>query len=231
MARMLLPRASRPATAFPGASDLRDENVYSAVVVAHNGQGTAKMFTVPQGQTIPELKGSTITATANAWQTTYSALTTNLEKAGELGSTIGDAGIRALGLTVEAASYTFASGAQSAYGAGQKEVAEIASKCYIELKVSNKRQIIGPAWAFPNTGGVGGNVFTTGTGATIGMVQLGPDFPVGRKLKVPVMVARNDVLVAEFTAYAALTFSVTTSDGQPTLVWCNLICTVKGDLR
>jgi hypothetical protein len=226
---MILPRAVRPTTAASDRSDLRDENIYSAVVVQHTGQGTAKMFTVPQGQTIPKLNGTSTSSTA-AHHGTYSALTTNLEKAGELGSTIGDAGVRAMGFTIEEAAYTLTTAALRSFGAGQFEVADILAKCYAELKVSNKRQIIGPVWAFPNTGAGGGGVFTTATGATVGARQNG-QLPVGRKLKIPVMVARNDVLVVEFTAQVALAFSTTTGEGAPALVWCNLIATVKGDVR
>jgi hypothetical protein len=226
---MILPRAVRPTTAAADRSDLRDENVYSAVVLQHTGQGTAKMFTVPQGQSIPKLNGTSTASTA-AHHQTYGALQTNLEKAGELGSTIGDAGIRAMGFTIEQAAYTLTTAALRAFGAGQFEVADILAKCYAELKVSNKRQIIGPVWAFPNTGSPGGSAFTTATGATIGALQNG-QLPVGRKLKIPVMVARNDVLVVELTAAYALAFSTTTSEGAPSLVWCNLISTVKGDVR
>ena len=36
---------------------------------------------------------------------------------------------------------------------------------------------------------------------------------------------------AEITATDALAFSVTASPGQPSLVWVNLLSTVKGDAR
>ncbi len=241
MARMILPQANRPSTALPGVSDLRDENVYSACVFAHGGVGTAKIFTVPQGQAIPTLKGS-VTPTANR-HLVYTLLTTNLEKAGELGNNLGDAGIRAIGVTLETAAPVVAVGPAAGFvtaqsgGFGAPEVADILGKTYFELKVSNKRQIVGPLWAFPNMGGIGGSVAIASNitaGAQIGFMpstaQNG-QMPVGRKLRVPVMVARNDVLVCEITAADAYAFSVTTGTGTAGLCWVNLISTVKGDAR
>src|ERR1700682_3618374 len=97
--RLIVPDARfRSPTAVAGKSDFRDEHVYSAIVVAHGGEGIQKVFTLPQGQAIPELKGSAITATANAHQLTFTEATTNMNKAGELGSAIGDASIRAIGV-------------------------------------------------------------------------------------------------------------------------------------
>lgn len=242
MARMILPQANRPSTALPGVSDLRDENVYSACVLAHGGVGTAKIFTVPQGQTIPRLAGAGIAPTAGR-HLTYTLLTTNLEKAGELGNNLGDAGIRAVGVTLETAAPSLNVGPAAAFvtattgGFGAPEVADILGKVYFELKVSNKRQIVGPLWAFPNTGGVGGSIGIASNitaGAQIGFLtstaQNG-QLPVGRKLRVPVMVARNDVLVCEITAADALVFSVTAGAGAAGLAWVNLISTVKGDAR
>lgn len=241
MARMILPQANRPSTALPGVSDLRDENIYSACVVGHAGVGTASLFTVPKGQSIPILSSFALSAGPSHHQQ-YSLLTTNLEKAGELGNNIGDAGIRAIGLTFEQGAYTgsadtAAAFARRTFGMGPLEVADVLSKCYFELKVSNKRQVIGPAWTFPQTGGAIGSagVSTNITaGAAVGNVAgfaSNGSLPVGRKLRVPVMVARNDVLVGEFTAAYALAFGLTASPGCPSLVWCNLISTIKGDAR
>jgi hypothetical protein len=238
MARMILPSAVRSATAVPGKSDLRDENIYSAICVAHGAQGTASMFTVPKGQTIPLLRDATLTAAVNSWQNTYSLLTTVLEKAGELGNNIGDAGIRAIGLTLEAAppvhGASYGPVPATPWGATVVEASEVFAKSYFELKVSNKRQILGPAWAFPQTGGFAGAQAVSQTlnavGYSAGNVQ-SAGLPLGRKLKIPIMVARNDVLVGEFTAHAAYVFTTSTGAGQPTLVWCNLVSTVKGDVR
>jgi hypothetical protein len=242
MARMVLPAAFRPSTALPGVSDLRDENVYSSVILSHGGQGTAKCFTVPQGQAIPNLTSFAAPALP-PHQAVYSLLTTNLEKAGELGNNLGDAGVRAIGVTFEQAGYTSsvldtaAALARRTFGMGPLEVADVTSKCYLEIKVSNKRQIVGPIWAFPQTGGAVGsatmssNVTAGGTVGTIGGFASNGSLPVGRKLRVPIMVARNDVLVAEVSAYAALAFGVTATPGAPSLVWINLISTVKGDAR
>lgn len=242
MARMILPSAIRPSTALPGVSDLRDENIYSACIVSHGGVGTAKLFTVPQGQSIPNLT-SFAAPTLPAHQQVYTLLTTVLEKAGELGNNIGDAGVRAIGLTFEQVGYTSTIGdtaaafARRTFGMGPLEVADVLSKCYFELKVSNKRQIVGPAWAFPQTGAAASTASGSSNvtaGATVGVVAgqaNNSSLPVGRKLRVPIMVARNDVLVGEFTAAAALAFGITATPGTPSLVWCNLISTVKGDAR
>ena len=72
--KMLLPDASfRSPTAVAGKSDMRDENIYSAVVVSDGANGQTTVFTVPRGQTIPLLGGGT----AAAHQKTFTELTTN----------------------------------------------------------------------------------------------------------------------------------------------------------
>lgn len=232
MARAFFPAARRSATAVAGKSDIRNENIYSAVVLAHGGSGRAKLFTVPQGGAIPELRGG-VTATANAHQTFYTELTTNLEKAGELGSAIGDAALMSMGITIEAAAYTAATGAQRAFGAGQFEVSDILSKCVAEMKVGGKRQIIGPVWSFPSLGGMTGSISTTANAATVAIPGNG-QYGSGRKFTgAPVMVARDDVFLVEFSigGSASLAFSVTNADGQPCLVWVNLHSQVAGDVR
>lgn len=232
MARAYFPAARRSATAVAGKSDIRNENIYSAVVLAHGGSGRAKLFTVPQGGAIPELRGA-VTATANAHQTFYTELTTNLEKAGELGSAIGDAALMSLGITVEQAAYTASSGAQRAFGAGQFEVSDILSKTVVELKVGGKRQIIGPTFTFPNLGAASGSISTTGNAITVAVVNNGLNNN-GRKFTgAPIMVARDDVFLVEFSVggSASLAFSVTGADGQPTLVWAICHAQVAGDVR
>jgi hypothetical protein len=216
-----------------GKSDIRNENIYSALVVAHGGAGRAKLFTVPQGGVIPELRGAAIAATANAHQTAYTELTTNLEKAGELGSAIGDAAMMAIGLTIEPCAYTAATGAARAFGGTQFEVADLLAKTVVEMKVGGKRQIVGPTWTFPSLGGMSGSISTTATDATVsiptnGIVQSGRKFT-----GAPIMVARDDVFLVEFSVggAATLAFSVVAADGQPTLVWTNVHAQVAGDVR
>lgn len=233
MARMLVPAANfRSSTAVQGKSDVRDENVFSSLVLAHGGTGSAKLFTVPQGQGIPELKGSSITATTNAHQTSYTELTTNLTKAGELGSAIGDAAIRAIGIDYETAAYTAATGVNRTFGMTPFEVADVSSKCQIELKVGGKKQIEGPVKYFPQLGAAFMSFSTTANGATVGYGQNGM-LPVGRKLKTHIPVGRTDALVVEWRVAGSqsLAFSNTGTDGQPSLAWVNLHSTIKGDVR
>lgn len=225
------PRFRSP-TAVGGKSDFRDEHIYSAIALQHGAAGVQKLFTIPQGQSIPTLRGSAITATANAHQTTYTESTTNLTKAGELGSGIGDAAIRAIGCTLETAAVTASTGAARGFGATQFEVADVLAKCFFTLRVANKPQITGPIWAYPSSGGVTGAISTTGTGATASIAQNGVPGQL-RRLKIPIPVARNDTLEGVFgvSGGSSLAFSVTGSDGQPTLLWVNLYANVAGDVR
>lgn len=230
--KLLLPDARfRSPTAVDGKSDLRDENVYSALVVQHSGSGQQSVFTVPKGQSIPTLNG-TVTATANAHQTKYTDLTTNLTKAGELGSGLGDASIRAIGITIEQAATTIATGLPRAFGATQFEVADILAKCFFQLKVGGKTQVTGPAFAFPASGGAMGSVGTSANAATASISNNGMPGSM-RRMKVPILVARNDTIEGVFgiAGGASLAFSATGSDGQPCLVWFNLYALIKGDVR
>jgi len=230
MPQLLLPAATmRSPTALAGQSDIRDENVYSALVVQHTGTGQQKVFTVPQGQAIPKLNG-TSTASTNPHHVTYSDLTTNLTKAGEFGSSLGDGSIRGLGITIEQAAYTLTTGAPRNFGATQFEVSDLLAKTSFELKIGGKRQIIGPTFLFPALGAVTGSIATTGNAQTPALVNAGGRI---RMLKVPVPVARNDTLEGTFSVAtgASLAFSDTSSNGQPTLIWFTLLTTVKGDVR
>jgi hypothetical protein len=233
MARMLLPMGQRSPTAVSGRSDITDQNIYSALVVQHSGSGSQKVFTVPQGQAIPKMNG-TVTASANAHHGNYSELTTNLTKAGEFGSGLGDGSIRGIGITFEQAAFNAANaaaGSARGFGATQFEVADILAKTSFELRVGGKRQIIGPTFTYPNAGAAVGAIATTANAATLGIVNNGSGGL--RKLKVPVPVGRDDTIEGEFkvASGASLAFSVTGSDGQPLLVGIVLFCTVKGDVR
>ena len=222
---------NRSATAIAGQSDLRDENLFSAVALCHGGAGQTKVFTIPQGQTLPALKGSSITV-AQAHQTAYTEVTTNLTKAGELGSAIGDASIRSVGLTLETASYLDTAATVSLYGATQNEVADVASKVFFQLKIAGKIQIQGPVWAFPPQGGVDGNISTTGNNVTQAIANLGVKGQQ-RRLKLPILVARTDTIegVVGVAGSASLAFRTTSAAGQASLLTIMLSALVKGDVR
>jgi hypothetical protein len=236
MAGIMLPDARfRSPTAVEGKSDLRDEYVYSAIVVQSTATGVQKVFTVPQGQAIPKMSGSS-TVTTQTHQQTYSETTTNLTKAGELGSSIGDASIRGIGINFEAAAYTPATGVQRAFGATQFEVADINAKCFFQLKIAGKQQTQAPVFAYPAVGGLYGSIGSTGNAATVSAVSNG--LPgASRALKLPILVARNDTLEGVFgvSSGAALAFSTGTGDvssqGQPLIIWFVLKCLVSGDVR
>lgn len=233
MAQMVFPSPRfRSVTAATGLADAHDNHVYSSAVLAHGGSSTAKLFSVPQGQAMIELKSSSITFTTNVYQATYSKLTTNLDRPSQLGDTLGDAAFRGLGITLEQAAFTATTGAQRAAGATPFEVADILAKCFGELKVGNKTQIEGPLFSFPGLGFAAGSISTTGTGETVGVGNNGP-MASGRRLRTPIMCGRTDSLVYELTVGAGdtLAFSTTTSLGQPTLVWCVILADLATDVR
>lgn len=231
--QLLLPSPTfRSPTAAADQADYRDENVYSAIVLQSTGAGTQRVFSGVTGQAIPALQG-TSTATANAHQTKYSDLTTNLVKPGELGASLGDGAVRAIGITLEGAAYVPNTGVSRSFGATQFEAQDILSKCSFEFKVSAKRQIIGPVHAFPSGGGVTGGISTTGNAATASMAQNGWPGTL-RRLKLPVEVARTDTIEGIITVGngATLAFNALAgTDGQPLLMWVNLLCNIQGDVR
>lgn len=232
MAGMLLPAATfRSPTAVADKSDVRDDNIYSALVVQHSGTGQAHVFTVPQGQAIPKMNGSS-TASTSAHQGNYSDTTTNLTQAGQLGAGIGDASVKSIGLTFEQAAFTPATGVQRSFGMTQFEVADVLAKCAFELKIAGKRQIIGPCWAYPSMGAAYGSIATTGNATTAGVANNGMPGS-GKRLKVPLPLARTDTLDGVFSVAtgASLAFSTTSGEGQPSLIWFNLGVLVKGDVR
>ena len=224
--KMLLPDASfRSPTAVPGKSDMRDENIYSAVVVSDGANGQTTVFTVPRGQTIPLLGNGT----AAAHQRTFTELTTNISQAGQLGAAIGDASIRKIGIGIETTWYD-ASGVQNTYGAGQREVAEILSKTFFQLRIAGKLQIQGPTQFFPTAGGVFGSVSTTESAVTAAFVNNGWPGQL-RGLKIPVLVGRTDTVEGIFGVAGGASLDFTTDNGNPSLVWFNLHSLVKGDAR
>jgi hypothetical protein len=216
----------RSATASSSQSDYRDENIFSSIVLAHGGGGQQKTFTVPQGQTIPALKGSTITV-AQAHQVAYTEQTTNLTQAGQLGASIGDASIRAIGLMLEQAPVD-TSGNIQAWGATQLESMDVASKVFFQFKVAGKVQIQGPTTLFPAPGGIFG--FTT---STVTAVLTNGPMGVPRKLRMQIPVARTDNLegVIGVAGSATLAFRTTTGAGAASLLWVVLAANVRGDVR
>lgn len=232
MPQIMLPDARfRSPTAVEGKSDLRDEYVYSAIVVQHSATGQQKVFTIPQGQTIPKMNG-TVTASTQNYQQTYSETTTNLTKAGELGSSIGDASIRGIGINIEQAAYNLTTGAPRTGGATAFEMADIAAKCFFQLKIAGKQQTQAPLFAFPSVGAISGSISTTANAATVSITNNG--FPgASRKLKLPILIARTDTLEGVFgvASGSSLAFSVTSGEGQPSLIWFVLQALVKGDVR
>lgn len=229
--QVLLPKGIRSATAAGGYQDVRDDEVYSAGLLQNGGQSEMTLFTVPKGQGIPFLRGSAITATTNGWQATYSDLTTNLAKAGELGSAIGDIAVRCIYATIEQASYSSTTGAFTTYGACPWDVQDILSKTYLKLKVGGKTYIQGQVFRFPAGGGAYGSISTTQTGVSMGVVGNGMPGK-GRPLKLPIVIERTDTLeaIVGVAPNSALTLSTTTGTGQPTLLWINLASNVGGDV-
>ncbi len=223
------PRGRSP-TAMPGQSGGRDENIYSAIVVGHGGAGTQKIFTVPEGQSISRLVGSGIAPTAQHLLT-HTKLTTNLGKAGEVGSAIGELSIRSIGIGFENGYYD-ANGLLNTYGMGQQEVSEMLAKTYLIFRISGTKQIEGPTQFFPAPGGPQGSVSSTRNNALVAPLTNGAPGS-GRRLKVYLPAGRADQLEIEFgtAGGVSLTFSVTTGVGQCSLVWCNLWCGVMADVR
>lgn len=232
MPDLLLPDARfRSPTAVEGKADMRDENIFSSIILGHGGAGQQKAFTVPQGQAIPRLVGSGIAPTA-AHLLTHSELTTNLTKAGEAGSALGDFSIRAIGINFENAYVTASTGALNTYGMGQQEVNDTLSKTFFQLKIAGKKQIEGATFMFPASGGAYGAVTTTGNATTVSQVNNGWPGAL-RRLKLPILVARTDTIEGVFgvAGSSSLVYSVTSGVGQSSLVWFNLYSLVKGDVR
>ncbi len=223
------PRLRSP-TAVPGKSGGRDENIYSSIVVGYGGAGTQKLFTVPEGQAIPRLVGSGIAPTAQHLLN-HTKLTTNLGKAGEVGSAIGELSIRSIGIGFEQGYYS-STGVLNTYGYGQQEAAETMAKTFMIFRISGTKQIEGPTNFFPAPGALFGAVSTTRNNSSVNFLNNG--WPGGgRRLKVFLPAARTDQLEVEFGTGGGvtLTFSVASGVGQSSLVWCNLWCGVMADAR
>lgn len=231
MPQMLFPDPRfRSPTAASGQSGGRDENIYSSLVVGFGASGTQKLFTVPEGQAIPRLMGAGIAPTAQHLLT-MTKLNTNLGKAGEVGSAIGELSIRSIGMGFETGYYDSA-GVLNTYGMGQQEVSEMMSKTFLIFRISGTKQIEGPTNFFPAPGALFGAAASTKNNAINAYLNNG--WPGGgRRLKVFLPAARTDQLEVEFGTAGGVTlnFSVNSGVGQSSLVWCNLWCGVMADVR
>jgi len=219
---------ARSATAMPGVGDDHDDNIYSALVLAHGGSGLATpLFVGAQGSPIPQLTGSVITA-ANlpAHYLTYAPLTTMIQQSGMLGNVIGDYSIRAIGVTIDQAAVL--SGTPRLWGATAYEIVDVCSKSRIEIKLSGKRRILGPVWSFPQLGGAIG--FTNANNTTLAGNSL---FATGRRIASRFEVGRQDTLTVEFGTDAALsdTSFAGSHTGQASLVWVFMVGTARTDVR
>ena len=223
--KMLFPDGSqRSPTAVPGKSDVRDENVYSAAAMSTTASGNTTVFVNPRGQAIPVL-GS---GTPAAHQKTYSELTTNISQSGQLGSALGEASVRAIGITIEQAWITKAGVVNTAYGATMADVNEILNKTFFQLKIGGKLQLQGAAWMFPALGAPQGSISQTANATAAGIINNG--FPgSGRRLKVPVLIARTDTVEGTYGVAGGAT--VTMEGANPALVWFQTLALVKGDAR
>jgi hypothetical protein len=244
MANMLYPSPRfRSVTAATGLADAHDNHIYSAGLLQDGGSGLMPLFSQPKGGPMLALKGSSTVASTNPHQTTYTVLTTNLDRPSQMGDSLGDGAFRGIGLMIESArcavtgstAGTPNNGATSGYGATAWEMNEIASKCVGELKIGTKSQIQGPFIAFPNLGGIAGSVSNTGNASVVSQLQNGA-MPSGRRFRTPLMVGRTDSLVFEFSVAngASLSFSNTgssTNAGQPTLVWVVILADMASDVR
>lgn len=223
------PSAQRPSTALPGVGDDHDDNVYSAVVLAHGGVSQQIIFIAGQGSPIPQITGGVITA-ANlpAHYIQYTPQTTMIQQSGQLGNVIGDFSARALGVTIDQCQVL--AGVNRVWGATPAEVIDILSKVRIEVKLSGKRRILGPVWTFPQLGGAMG--FSNVQASSL--VGNG-FFATGRRIATRFEIARNDTLTVEVTPDAALAFSdtvfTTTHTGQATLMWVLFVGSARSDVR
>jgi hypothetical protein len=233
MAIALIPDSRfRPQTAMAGETDVRDDLIYGAIVVGGGASGTGKLFTVPQGQAIPQMKSSSYTATAQAHQMVHSELTTNLEKAGEFGSGLGDAAVRGISLCLETATISSA-GAYGTFGAQPLDVAEFLAKTFFQFKVGQKVMTQGPSLSFPAWGGVNSSCSTTANAAMNGFALNGNALLGGRRIRIPIQIGRTDIVVGVlgFGNSASLTGSAGATYGSPFLVWCLLNVLLGADVR
>lgn len=231
----------RSSTAVPGVVDDRDEDLYSSGCLQDGAQSDLVLFKSPIGQNIPRSAGQGVLGPQNSWQQVQSNATTNLDKAGELGDSIGDVKIRAIHMGFEQAEIDPSTGnyplsGALTWGASGYEVTQIADRTAVELKVSKKPYFM---TTFRNLPGIGAPVpYSTGTFAagTIRGAAVNSSHGLIRKLGNWVACSRRDSLqvTVSFANGFALDTRVegsTTNDGTPFLVEAVLPSWVNGDAR
>lgn len=229
MAKYIFPDPRfRSPTAVKDVSNMYDSNVYSALVLTDGATGSATAFSAARGQAIPVLGTSSAAA---AHQQKYTETTTNISQNGQLGSAIGEASFRAVGIDIEAAGYVEGTGVINTYGASQQEFQEILAKTSFLLRVSGKKFIEGPTRYFPGVGGAMGSLATTE--ATLSQSAMTNGWPTGvaRKLRLPVLASRTDTIEGIFTVTGGASLTFRTANAAPCLVWFNLHALVSGDAR
>jgi len=235
MAIALIPSSAgfRPPTAVQDQTDARDDVVYSSLVIANGASNYGKMFVVPQGGNIQELKGSAVVATTQSHQKVHSELTTNLEKAGEFGSGLGDAAVRGISLCLETAPISNA-GVYSTYGACPADVIDLGNKGYFQFKVGSKVMAGGPVGSFPSWAGPQGAISTTANVAMNGVLSNGNALLGGRRQRIPIQISRVDIVVGLLgfgNSSAFVGSGAAVAGGQSFLVWCLLNVLLGADVR
>lgn len=233
-------------TAVRGVVDERDEDLYSSGVMQHGAASDLVIFKQPIGGPIPRTAGNGVLAPLNPWQQVHSNATTNLDKAGELGDSIGDVKIRAIHVSAEQAQILPTTAAYPAttiseanivtYGASGYELAQLADKVSVELKVSKKPYFMTP---FGNLPSIGAPVpFNSGTYSANVVRGSAVNSAHGliRKLAQWVACSRRDSLQVTFgfaNGFALLgrIAGSATNDGTPFLVRATLPSWVNGDAR
>lgn len=236
----------RSSTAVPDVVDDRDEDLYSSGVIQDGAQSDLVLFKNPIGQQIPRVAGQGVVAPLNSWQQTHSNPTTNLDKAGELGDSIGDVKIRAIHLSPEQAPITPSTGAYPAvaiaegnvrtWGASGYELQQLADLTAVELKVSKKPYFMS---TFKNLPSIGAPVpFGAGTFAAGNYRGQAVNSSHGlvRKLGNWIACSRRDSLQVNISfangfAMAGRVAGSETNDGTPFLVQCVIPAWVNGDAR
>jgi hypothetical protein len=236
--KIMFPKTAMSATAAKGKVSIIHDVIFSSIVVAYGGSSQQKLFTVPQGQSILAMKGSTMTIT-EAHQTTHTEMTTSQEKAGELGTGIGDVSVRGISVVFEAAPPLYDStnkGSFATYGATPQEVAEALSKMYMQFKIGGVIASQGPLWVFPQFNGFSGGMSISSTkNDAVKVTGFGSNGPMAGwpRKRIPLQIARNDTIAAVVNTAngASLVHSVSSTPGQPYLLYCCLDSLIRGDVR
>ena len=231
----------RSSTAVQGVVDERDEDLYSSGCLQDGASADLVMFKQPIGGPIPRVSGTGVLGPQNTWQQTHSQATTNLDKAGELGDSIGDVRIRGIHISAEAAEIEPAAGTYPVsgaltWGASGYELQQLADRTSVELKVSKKPYFMTP---FGNLPSIGAPVpFNSGTYAagTVRGSAVNSAHGLIRKLLAFVACGRRDSIqvTLAFANGFALDGRVegsSTNDGTPFLVRPTLPAWINGDAR